>query len=125
MALKRAAFCFLRLRALGFSNRRCSRTCCKVCARSSFFLSRRKALSTGSPFRSLISDIPEQELVSQQILARLFAFGRPVAQAMAADFSLCRLASAGHGGGYCLAQIKIPPPPSPLSARTPKPRLTL
>ena len=57
MAVNRAAFCFRRFRALGFSKRRCSRTCSKVCSRSSFFLSRRRAFSTGSPLLSLISDI--------------------------------------------------------------------
>ena len=50
IAANRAAFSFRRFLALGFSKRRRSRNCCKVCSRSSFFLSRRIALSTGSPF---------------------------------------------------------------------------
>src|SRR5207247_2690214 len=57
IAEKRAAFSFLRFFALGFSKRRCRRTCNRVCSRSSFFLSRRRAFSTGSPFLSLISVI--------------------------------------------------------------------
>src|SRR6266576_449652 len=55
IAEKRAALVFRRFLALGFSKRRCRRTCCRVCSRSSFFLSRRRAFSTGSPFFSLIS----------------------------------------------------------------------
>jgi hypothetical protein len=55
MAEKRAAFIFRRFLALGFSKYRCRRTCCRVCSRSSFFLSRRRAFPTGSPFLSLIS----------------------------------------------------------------------
>ena len=55
MAEKRAAFIFLRLRSLGFSKCRWLRTSFKVPSRSIFFFSRRNALSTGSPFFSLIS----------------------------------------------------------------------
>src|SRR5438876_10046957 len=55
IAVKRAAFIFRRFFALGFSKRRCKRTCCRVCSRSSFFLSRRRALSTASPFFSFTS----------------------------------------------------------------------
>src|SRR6266566_2990968 len=57
IAEKRAALVFRRFLALGFSKRRCRRTCCRVCSRSSFFLKRRSAFSTGSPFFSLISVI--------------------------------------------------------------------
>ena len=57
IAAKRAAFIFLRLRALGFSNRRRIRNCCRVCSRSSFFLRRRMAFSMGSPRLSFISVI--------------------------------------------------------------------
>ena len=59
MAEKRAALVFRRFLALGFSKRRWRRTCRRVCSRSSFFLSRRRAFSTGSPFLSLISVINE------------------------------------------------------------------
>src|SRR5213594_1021527 len=57
MAEKRAAFILRRFLALGFSNRRCRRTCNRVCSRSSFFLRRRRAFSTISPLFSLISVI--------------------------------------------------------------------
>src|SRR5207244_5402076 len=52
-----AAFVFRRFLALGFSKRRCRRTCSIVCSRSSFFLNRRSAFSTGSPFFNLTSVI--------------------------------------------------------------------
>jgi len=55
IAAKRAAFVFRRFLALGFSKRRCRRTCSRVCSRSSFFLNRRSALSTDSPFFSFTS----------------------------------------------------------------------
>jgi hypothetical protein len=55
MAEKRAAFSFRRRFSLGFSKCRWLRTVRKVPSRSSFFLSRRKAFSTDSPFLSLIS----------------------------------------------------------------------
>src|SRR5207245_4706471 len=57
IAEKRAALVFRRFLALGFSKRRWSRTWSMVCSRSNFFFSRRSALSTGSPFLSLISVI--------------------------------------------------------------------
>lgn len=57
IAANRAAFSLRRFLALGFSKRRRIRNCCKVCSRSSFFLSRRMAFSTDSPFFSLISVI--------------------------------------------------------------------
>src|SRR5438067_1805551 len=47
MAEKRAALVLRRFLALGFSKRLCRRTCCSVCSRSSLFLSRRSAFSTG------------------------------------------------------------------------------
>ena len=68
MAEKRAAFSFRRFFALGFSKRRCRRTCSRVCSRSSFFLSRRRALSTGSPFFSLISVINRLFRLSQTLI---------------------------------------------------------
>ena len=43
IAARRAAFCFRRRLALGFSNRRGSRNCFSVCSRSSLFFSRRVA----------------------------------------------------------------------------------
>src|SRR6266566_6795426 len=55
IAEKRAALVLRRFLALGFSKRRCRRTCTRVCSRSSFFLSRRRAFSTGSPFFNLTS----------------------------------------------------------------------
>src|SRR6185436_4595773 len=55
MAEKRAAFIFRRLRSLGFSKCRWLRTSFSVPSRSSFFFNRRNALSTDSPFFSLIS----------------------------------------------------------------------
>jgi len=55
MAEKRAAFIFRRRRSLGFSKCRWLRTSFKVPSRSIFFFNRRNALSTGSPFFSLIS----------------------------------------------------------------------
>src|SRR5215470_17110270 len=70
MAAKRAAFFLRRLRALGFSKRRRRRKRCSVCSRSSRFLSRRMARSTGSPFFTFTSVIIQVELVAQQGLAR-------------------------------------------------------
>src|SRR5690348_12890897 len=87
MAEKRAAFCLRRFRALGFSNRRRRRIWSMVCSRSSFFLSRRMALSTGSPFRSLISDIAKAQFVTHEILTRLLFLFRLQAQAFAPDFA--------------------------------------
>ena len=55
MAEKRAAFILRRRRSLGFSKCRWLRTSFKVPSRSIFFFKRRNALSTGSPFFSLIS----------------------------------------------------------------------
>src|SRR5947209_15631164 len=55
MAEKRAAFSFRRRRSLGFSKCRWLRTTFKVPSRSIFFFNRRSALSTDSPFLSLIS----------------------------------------------------------------------
>ena len=55
MAEKRATFSLRRRRSLGFSNCRRPRTTLSVPSRSTFFLSRRNARSTGSPFFSLIS----------------------------------------------------------------------
>src|SRR5947199_3909992 len=55
MALKRAAFSLRRRRSLGFSKCRWLRTSFKVPSRSIFFFNRRSALSTDSPFLSLIS----------------------------------------------------------------------
>ena len=58
MAEKRAAFSLRRRRSLGFSKCRWLRTTFKVPSRSIFFLRRRRALSTDSPFLSLISVNP-------------------------------------------------------------------
>src|SRR3954447_3411242 len=55
MAEKRAAFILRRLRSLGFSKCRWLRTSLSVPSRSIFFFNRRNALSTDSPFLSLIS----------------------------------------------------------------------
>ena len=55
MAEKRATFSLRRRFSLGFSNVRRLRTIFNVPSRSTFFLSRRNARSTGSPFFSLIS----------------------------------------------------------------------
>src|SRR5437667_12674069 len=55
MAEKRAAFSLRRRRSLGFSKCRWLRTTFRVPSRSIFFLSRRRALSTDSPFFSFIS----------------------------------------------------------------------
>ncbi len=55
MAEKRAAFILRRLRSLGFSKCRWLRTSLSVPSRSIFFFNRRSALSTDSPFFSLIS----------------------------------------------------------------------
>src|SRR5688572_1466144 len=55
MAEKRAAFILRRLRSLGFSKCRWLRTSFSVPSRSIFFFNRRNALSTDSPFLSLIS----------------------------------------------------------------------
>src|SRR5438093_9019778 len=55
MAEKRATFILRRLRSLGFSKVRLARTVLSVPSRSTFFLRRRRAFSTGSPFFSLIS----------------------------------------------------------------------
>src|SRR6266478_1144435 len=67
MAEKRAALVLRRFLALGFSKRRWRRTCSRVCSRSSFFLSRRRAFSTGSPFFSLISVINEFVRLNQTL----------------------------------------------------------
>src|SRR5213075_352132 len=58
MAEKRAAFSLRRRRSLGFSKCRWLRTTFKVPSRSIFFFRRRRALSTDSPFLSLISVNP-------------------------------------------------------------------
>ena len=55
MAEKRAAFSLRRRFSLGFSKCRWLRTTLSVPSRSIFFFNRRSALSTGSPFLSLIS----------------------------------------------------------------------
>src|SRR6185503_18477783 len=55
MAEKRAAFILRRRRSLGFSKCRWLRTSFSVPSRSIFFFNRRNALSTDSPFLSLIS----------------------------------------------------------------------
>src|SRR5258706_2361129 len=55
MAENRAAFSLRRRRSLGFSKCRWVRTTLSVPSRSIFFLSRRRALSTDSPFFNLIS----------------------------------------------------------------------
>lgn len=55
MAEKRAAFSLRRRLSLGFSKCRLLRTTRKVPSRSSLFFIRRRALSTDSPFLSLIS----------------------------------------------------------------------
>src|ERR1022692_3576317 len=55
MAEKRAAFSLRRRFSLGFSKCRWLRTTLSVPSRSIFFFNRRNALSTGSPFLSLIS----------------------------------------------------------------------
>src|ERR1041384_1697927 len=55
MAENRAAFSLRRRRSLGFSKCRWLRTTFKVPSRSIFFFNRRRALSTDSPFFSLIS----------------------------------------------------------------------
>ena len=55
MAENRAAFILRRRRSLGFSKCRWLRTSFSVPSRSSFFFNRRSALSTDSPFFSLIS----------------------------------------------------------------------
>jgi hypothetical protein len=55
MAENRAAFSLRRRFALGFSKCRWLRTTFNVPSRSIFFFNRRKALSTGSPFLSLMS----------------------------------------------------------------------
>src|SRR5260221_11035920 len=55
MAEKRATFILRRLRSLGFSKVRLARTVLSVPSRSTFFLRRRRAFSTGSPFFCLIS----------------------------------------------------------------------
>src|ERR1041385_7220811 len=55
MAENRAAFVLRRRRSLGFSKCRCLRPSFKVPSRSIFFFNRRSALSTDSPFLSLIS----------------------------------------------------------------------
>jgi len=55
MAEKRAAFILRRFRSLGFSKCRWLRTSFKVPSRSILFFRRRSALSTDSPFLSLIS----------------------------------------------------------------------
>src|SRR5215471_10316565 len=57
MAEKRATFSLRRRTALGFSYCRRLRIFLSVPSRSTFFFSRRKARSTGSPFFSLISVI--------------------------------------------------------------------
>jgi len=55
MAENRAAFSLRRRRSLGFSKCRWLRTTFNVPSRSILFFNRRSALSTGSPFLSLIS----------------------------------------------------------------------
>src|SRR6267143_2221831 len=62
MAENRAAFSFRRRRSLGFSKCRWLRTTFNVPSRSIFFFNRRRALSTDSPFLSLISVNPSHFL---------------------------------------------------------------
>src|SRR6266571_986602 len=108
MAEKRAAFIFRRFLALGFSKRRCSRNCCSVCSRSSFFLSRRMARSTGSPFLSLTSDIVKTQFVAQKDLTRHAIEVGFLAVTLTAQFPDGQLAAARHSLGQRVTQIKIP-----------------
>ena len=62
IAENRAAFSLRRRRSLGFSKCRWLRTTLRVPSRSIFFFNRRRALSTDSPFLSLISVNPSHFL---------------------------------------------------------------
>src|ERR1051326_3961230 len=80
MAEKRAAFSLRRRRSLGFSKCRWLRTVFKVPSRSIFFFSRRRALSTDSPFLSFISvklfSLPLQRPLKQAIQAAMLLSGQ-------------------------------------------------
>src|SRR5260370_41636061 len=69
MAEKRAAFSLRRRRSLGFSKCRWLRTTFKVPSRSIFFFRRRRALSTDSPFLSLISVNPTHLLSKMAVVS--------------------------------------------------------
>src|SRR5262245_9485147 len=99
MAAKRAAFSLRRRTALGFSKRRRSRNFCKVRSRSSFFLRRRMARSTGSPFFSFTSVIIQNQLVAQQGLAGDALLGGAFSSSLAAQFACEQLAAFSHSVG--------------------------
>src|SRR5712671_1845530 len=65
-------FALRRRFSLGFSKWRCARASRKVPSRSSFFFSRRRAFSTGSPFFSLTSDNSDSH-PSQTLLTHALA----------------------------------------------------
>src|SRR3974390_770888 len=92
--------------ALGFSKRRRSRNFCKVRSRSSFFLRRRMARSTGSPFFSFTSVIIQIELVAQQGLAGDALSGGALARSLAAKFASQGLAPVGYGAGQRVGYIE-------------------
>src|SRR5258708_12385536 len=107
MAENRAAFSLRRFLALGFSNRRRSRNCCKVCSRSSFFFSRRMAFSTGSPFFSLTSVIIKSQFIAHNNLAwRAFQFGLAM-PTLATHFASSDAEPPLDGFGQHAAEIKI------------------
>src|SRR5262249_17244587 len=72
------------------------------------FLSRRSALSTGSPFLNFISVIPQIQLVTQQRSARHRLAVAVPACPLAPQFTHRHLAPPGHSSLQRLAQIKIP-----------------
>src|SRR5690348_989062 len=108
MAEKRAAFSLRRFLALGFSKRRRSRNCCRVCSRSSFFLSRRMARSTGSPFFSFTSDISQIECITKHSLAGDLFVVAIDSMARAVYFTAHKLPAACYRLRQRLAQVEIP-----------------
>src|SRR2546430_421242 len=86
MAEKRAAFSLRRRRSLGFSKCRWLRTTFKVPSRSIFFLRRRRALSTDSPFFSLISVNPIHFLSERPQGCKAFMANVPVRSEQAGYF---------------------------------------
>lgn len=105
MAANRAAFSLRRRRALGFSKRLRSRNCFKVCSRSNFFLSRRIARSTGSPFFSFISVIIQIGLVHPYRPASIGGFRSSGLRDLRRSVGRSGLGSSAHRLGRRLAQI--------------------
>src|SRR6478735_1459947 len=87
MAEKRAAFSLRRRRSLGFSKCRLLRTTFNVPSRSTFFFNRRRALSTGSPFFSLISVKSRSHPLQMTQVAQTTACDKPLGSGQIGYFS--------------------------------------